>query len=75
MIINNKEQKETLIEAGRRLRAVLDDVRERVKPGVSAADLDARAHTMIVEAGDTPVFLNYKPSGASTAFRRHCVFP
>ena len=68
MIITNEEQKEVFVEAGRRLRAVLDDVSSRIKPGVSAADLDTRAHTMIVEAGDTPAFLNYKPEGASSAF-------
>ena len=68
MIITNERDRETLLEAGRRLRAVLDGVRKLIAPGVSAKELDTRAYDMIAAAGDTPSFLNYKPAGASRAF-------
>ena len=68
MIITNDTQKETLLEAGRRLRKVLDAVAENIVEGVSATELDKQAYTMIIEGGDKPAFLNYKPMGMKMAF-------
>ena len=62
MIVSDEKGRETLLEAGRRLRAALDAVRERIAPGVSAKDLDTHAHGLITAAGDTPAFLGYRPS-------------
>ena len=68
MIIKNEKQKDTLLAAGKRLREVLDAVSKQVVAGVSTKDLDKVAYTMIIEGGDTPAFLNYKPAGASHPF-------
>ena len=68
MIITDETQKEILLEAGKRLRTVLDAVREHIQPGVATIDLDRVAYTMITERGDTPTFLNYKPSGMKRGF-------
>ena len=68
MIITSEAQKAVGIEAGARLRAVLDGLRARVAPGVITKDLDAFAYESILARGDTPAFLNYKPAGASKAF-------
>ena len=68
MIVTNEKQKSTLLAAGKRLREVLDAVSERIAVGVTTKDLDTIAHTMIIDGGDTPAFLNYKPAGAPRAF-------
>ena len=68
MIIKTKNEQEKLILAGKRLREVLDAVKEKIKVGVNPKDLDKLAHDMIIEGGDKPSFLNYKPSGMKTAF-------
>ncbi len=68
MIITDKTQKERLVEAGKRLRTVLDAVRKHIKPNVVTTELDALAYTMITEKGDKPAFLNYKPTGMPIAF-------
>ncbi len=68
MIIADEKQKDILIESGKRLRTVLDAVRERIQPGVSTAELDALAYTLITERGDKPAFLNYRPAGAPAGF-------
>ena len=68
MIITDDAQRQTLLEAGKRLRAVLDAVIGRVVAGVRATELDAFAHATIVEQGDTPTFLGYKPPGMKKKF-------
>ncbi len=68
MSIKTREQRAALIEGGRRLASVLEALRGKVAPGVSAAELDAFAEKMIRDAGDTPAFLGYKPEGARRAY-------
>lgn len=46
-------------EGGKRLRDVLYSLLEEVKPGVSAAEIDAKAQERIRKAGGTPSFLGY----------------
>ncbi len=64
MIIRTSEERQNLIEAGKRLRAVLEALRKRAVPGVSVEELNTIAETMIREGGDQPVFLGYTPEGA-----------
>lgn len=64
MIIRTSEQKAILIEAGKRLAAVLKALRAKVAAGVSAEELDDFAEAAIRDGGDEPAFLGYAPEGA-----------
>ena len=68
MIITSKKQRADLIEAGKRLAAVLAACAEAAKPGVTTDELDDLAEQMIREGGDTPAFLGYTPEGAPRAY-------
>lgn len=64
MIITTQKQRATLLEAGRRLGAVLEACAQKVAPGVTAEELDDLAEQLIREGGDEPAFLGYTPEGA-----------
>lgn len=64
MTIRNDTQRANLIEAGKRLAAVLEQLKAAVAPGVTAEELDDLAEARIREGGDTPAFLGYTPEGA-----------
>lgn len=64
MIVRTVEERESLIEAGKRLGAVLEQLAAETKPGVSTLALDARAEELIRAGGDTPAFKDYTPEGA-----------
>ncbi len=64
MTIKNDIERANLIEAGKRLAAVLVMLRAKVAPGVSAEELDDLAEQMIRDGGDAPAFLCYTPEGA-----------
>src|SRR3989344_9030585 len=68
IIIKTPEEIEILREGGRRLAAVLYQVRDIIVPGVSTYDLDKYAEKLIREMGDEPAFLNYRPEGARIPF-------
>lgn len=70
MAITIKTEKEiaTLREGGKRLAAILQKVAAEVKPRVSTAALNTLAEKLITDAGDTPSFLGYAPSGAKRPF-------
>jgi methionyl aminopeptidase len=68
MIIRTLEEKEILIEAGKRLARVLETVRAKVAPGVTAEELDDLAEGLIRDGDDEPAFLGYKPNGARRAY-------
>jgi methionyl aminopeptidase len=54
-----------LRESGKRLARVLDAVEKEVRPGVTTKYLNDFVYKMIIDMGDKPAFLNYKPFGAS----------
>ncbi|MEK7106540.1 MAG: type I methionyl aminopeptidase [Patescibacteria group bacterium] len=68
VIIKTKEEIEILREGGHRLASILAKVATKVAPGISTAELDKYAHDLIVEGGDEPAFLNYKPEGQAKAY-------
>ena len=68
MTIKNDTERANLIEAGKRLAAVLTALRAKVAPGVSAEELDDLAEQMIREGGDEPCFLGYTPEGAERPY-------
>ena len=64
MIVRSDKDREGIIEAGRRLGAVLEEVAKAVAPGVSTATLDAIAEKMIREGGDQRRQVRRQPSCA-----------
>ncbi len=66
--IKTKEDIAILREGGKRHAEILLKLKEMVKPGVSASELNDYAHKLILKNGDTPAFLNYKPNGARRPF-------
>lgn len=65
MIVRTPEERAALIEAGKRLGAILDELAKKVAPGVTTKQMDEWAEKRIIEGGDTPAFKGYTPEGAS----------
>jgi methionyl aminopeptidase len=57
-----------MAEGGRRLAGILQRLKSEVRPGVTTISLDRIARKMIVDGGDAPAFLNYRPEGARHAY-------
>lgn len=68
MIVRTPEEREGIIESGRRLGVVLEELAKLVAPGVSTAVLDAEAERLIREGGDEPAFKGYTPEGAGRPY-------
>lgn len=68
MIIRTPEERTAMIEAGRRLGAVLEALQASVRPGVSTGELDALSEKLIRDGGDVPAFKGYSPEGARFPF-------
>ena len=64
VIIKTDSEIERLKKGGPILAAILRQVAEKVAPGITTGELNEYAHRLIIEAGHTPAFLNYKPEGA-----------
>jgi methionyl aminopeptidase len=64
MIIRTAEERASVLEAGKRLGAVLAAVKDAAKAGVSTIALDELAEKLIREGGDAPAFKGYTPEGA-----------
>lgn len=62
--IKNDTDIKHLRESGRRLARALKATAQEVKPGVTTKYLNDFFHTLVVEQGDEPAFLNYQPFGA-----------
>lgn len=60
MIATTKEEIEALREGGKRLATYLNELVAMVKPGVTAAQLEARALELIASQGDEPAFKGHK---------------
>ncbi|MDB4991832.1 MAG: Methionine aminopeptidase [Parcubacteria group bacterium] len=65
MTIRTAEERADLIEAGKRLGIILDELAQHVRPGITTASLNELAEKRIIEGGDIPCFKNYQPEGAS----------
>lgn len=68
MTVRTEEEKQDLIEAGKRLGEVLEKIAKEVAPGVSTEKLDALAEELIRNGGDEPAFLGYTPEGAKRPY-------
>ena len=65
IVIKSSNEIAKMREAGRLVAQVHQALREKVKPGVSTADLDAIAYEMITRRGAKPSFLGYRGFPAS----------
>lgn len=68
MIVRTPEEREGIIESGRRLGVILEQLEAMVAPGVSTNDLENEALRLILEGGDLPAFKGYTPEGARRPF-------
>ena len=66
--LKNHREIKLLREGGNRLAQIMSELTKEVKPGVSAASLDKLSHSLILNYGGKPSFLNYKPDFANHAF-------
>ena len=66
--IKTKEDIKVLREGGRRHAEILAELKAMVRPGISARELNDHAYKLILEKGDRPAFLDYKPKGAKRPF-------
>ena len=62
------EEIDMMRAAGRIVWRALGEMRDAATPGTTLLELDEIAHTIIVEAGAVPTFLDYKPGFASTPY-------
>ncbi len=68
MIVRTPEEREGIIESGKRLGAVLAEVAKAAQPGVSTEVLDELAERLIRAGGDEPAFLGYSPDRATRPY-------
>lgn len=61
MTVKTKEQRAGILESGRRLGMILEEIAKSVAPGVSTNTLNDLAERLIREGGDEPAFLHYIP--------------
>jgi methionyl aminopeptidase len=59
IVIKNQTEIDTMLEAGRVNAAVLETIREMIRPGIMSAELDAVAEEIIRKNGGKPAFKNY----------------
>lgn len=68
MIVRTPEERAGIIESGRRLGVILEELAGMVRPGLSTAELEDIAYARIVEGDDVPAFKGYTPEGAQRPF-------
>lgn len=66
--IKNEEEIKIMREAGKRLAAVLEELKSFPEVGMPTLEIDALARKLIEKNGDKPAFLGYKPYGAAKAY-------
>ncbi|MBI2475751.1 MAG: type I methionyl aminopeptidase [Candidatus Taylorbacteria bacterium] len=66
--LKTPEEIALLREGGRRLAAILKELETAVRPGRTAAELNALAEKLVNEGGDASAFLNYQPTGAKRPY-------
>ena len=63
--LKNEKDIELLRESGKRLSEALTTLSKEVRPGITTGYLNDFFHELVVNKGDKPAFLNYKPFGAT----------
>lgn len=62
--IKTAEEIEILKVGGKRHAQILREVKNKIVPGVSTKELNDLAYDLVLENGDVPAFLNYRPKTA-----------
>ena len=70
--IKTRRELQAMREASRHVAEILLELRERVKPGVTTAELDRFAEKAIAERGVASSFKGYDPHGLPPLSRRCC---
>lgn len=68
MIVRTPEEREGIIESGRRLGVILEEVAKRAVVGASTKELDDLAEKLIREGGDVPAFKGYTPERSARPY-------
>src|SRR3989344_4383461 len=66
--IKTAEEIKIIREGGKRLAAILDEVLGHAKPGITTAELDQLAETLIIKTGGVPSFKNYRSRESEPPF-------
>jgi methionyl aminopeptidase len=66
--IKSEEEIKIMREAGKRLAAVMAELKEFPEAGMPTLEIDFLAKKLIEEQGCRPAFLGYKPHGAARAY-------
>ncbi len=68
LYLKKEEDIEKMIEGGKKLVEILFEIKEKIKPGTKAEDLDKLAEELILKTGGKPAFKGYKPFFAKKPF-------
>jgi methionyl aminopeptidase len=68
MIVSSSKELKIIREGGKRLARIRDTLAKGVVVGATTIEINALAHTLCTENGDTPAFYNYQPQGAPRPF-------
>jgi methionyl aminopeptidase len=68
IIIKTESEIARLKKGGPILARILQQVATHVTAGITTGELNVIAHKLIIDAGCTPAFLNYKPDGADRPY-------
>ena len=66
--LKTAEEIEILRAGGKRLAAILNELKEMIRPGVTTIALDDKARALLAEGGDEASFLNYRPAGSRLSY-------
>jgi methionyl aminopeptidase len=68
MYIKKPKEIELIAEGGKLMGEILEKLADMIKPGVSAADIDAEAERLIIAAGGKPAFKGYRSRKSDPPF-------
>lgn len=67
-LIKTRQEINQILQGGKMIGKILEDLGKMVRPGMSTAEVDITAEKMIVAAGGKPAFKNYKSHPKDTPF-------
>lgn len=68
MFIKSQTDIESIKKNGELIGAILEALAAECRPGITTAEIDAKAEQLIREAGGRPAFKGYRPGGARRPF-------
>jgi methionyl aminopeptidase len=67
-LIKTRQEINQILQGGKIMGGILENLGKMVRPGMSTAEVDAAAEKMILEAGGKPAFKNYQNHPKDTPF-------